>query len=229
MGKSMLILVVFIVLPFLTTCQTIYGTNGLLSIPSAEMKADGTFIMGGNLLPAINQPSWGYNTGNYYFNLTFLPFLEVAYVCTLLKIANSGHFTNQDRAVSIRLQLFREKRYMPSITFGFHDLYSSVENGNQYFRATYLVLTKHFGVCRAKLGLTFGFCPNMRKYSPLRGPFGGLSLTPTRFDSISLLAEYDGNGINLGARLLLFKHLYLFSMVQHLKFFTGGVAFHVYL
>lgn len=71
----------------LSIAQRSLGTSGLLNIPSADMQEDGTFMAGGNYLPEEMLPrEWGYNSGNYFVNLTFLPFMEVAYRCTLLKV-----------------------------------------------------------------------------------------------------------------------------------------------
>ena len=84
-SKFMLFLAI---LPFCSQAQTLTGMSGLLNSPTADMQTDGTFIMGVNCLPKINMPTgfspYSYN-GNYYFNLTFLPFLEAAYKLTLIK------------------------------------------------------------------------------------------------------------------------------------------------
>ena len=67
----------------LSIAQRSLGVSGLLNIPSADMQEDGTFMAGGNYLPQEMLPQeWGYNSGNYFVNLTFLPFMEVAYRCT---------------------------------------------------------------------------------------------------------------------------------------------------
>ena len=64
----------------LSIAQRSLGVSGLLNIPSADMQEDGTFMAGGNYLPQEMLPQeWGYNSGNYFVNLTFLPFMEVAY------------------------------------------------------------------------------------------------------------------------------------------------------
>ena len=75
----------------LSIAQRSLGVSGLLNIPSADMQEDGTFMAGGNYLPQEMLPQeWGYNSGNYFVNLTFLPFMEVAYRCTLLKVESTG-------------------------------------------------------------------------------------------------------------------------------------------
>jgi len=222
-----------------SNAQTLTGTTGLLNIPSADKQADGTFMVGGNYLPKINQPVLGYNTGNYYLNLTFLPFLEIAFKSTLLKIKSTGRYTNQDRSISIRIQLMKEKEYIPAVTIGGHDLeissskslkyYTYQSTSNHYFGATYIVLTKHFDVNKTIIGATSGYGLNIAGNSQFKGFFGGLTLAHQSFKPLTLMGEYDTKGINLGGSLLLFKHLYLFSMAQQLKCFTGGVAYRIHL
>lgn len=63
------------------------GVTGLLNIPTADMQADGTFMVGANYLPEQMLPEhWDYNSGNYFLNMTFLPCLEIGYRCTLMKL-----------------------------------------------------------------------------------------------------------------------------------------------
>jgi len=218
----------FLLLPAISTAQTLTGTTGLLNIPSADMQADGTFIMGTNYLPEINQPAWGYNTGNYYFNLTFLPFLEVAYKCTLIKTPSTGRYTQEDRSINLRMQLIKERDYFPSILIGVHDIYTHT-NKNQYFGASYIVLTKHIEINTNILGITSGYGAKLLRNNEFVGLFGGITFTPAVFKPITFMGEYDSIGINLGGSLLVFKHLYLFSMAQRLKYFSGGIAYRIKL
>ena len=91
------------------------------------MQEDGTFMTGGNYLPQEMLPrEWGYNSGNYFVNLTFLPFMEVAYRCTLLKVKSTGKW-NQDRSVSPRLRPLKEGKGWPSVVIGSNDLLTTGE------------------------------------------------------------------------------------------------------
>jgi hypothetical protein len=226
-GRFLLILI--LVFPFVLKAQTLTGTSGLLNIPSADMQADGTFMMGANYLPKLNQPALGYNTGNFYFNVTFLPFLEVAMKNTLVKVSN-GRYLQQDRALNLRLQLMKEKTYLPAVTLGVNNIYSEHENNNRnHIGSFYFVLTKHFEVDQTIIGLTSGYGFKTFQYNQFVGLFGGLSITPHFFKPLTFMGEYDGKGVNLGGSLLFFKHFYLLSMVQQLKYFAGGVAYRVHL
>lgn len=85
--------------------QSNMGTSGLLTVPSADMQQDGTFMMGGNYLPSAMLPDdFDLNTGNYFLNLTFLPFMEIGYRCTLSK--SGGKFVNYGHKVSAGVSLF---------------------------------------------------------------------------------------------------------------------------
>jgi hypothetical protein len=128
------------------------GVTGLLTIPTADMQADGTFMGGANFLPEAMMPSnWEYNTGNYFVNITFLPFLEVAYRCTLLHGEfEKGSKWNQDRSVSLRFRPLKEGKWWPAIVVGSNDAFTTGElnmfksaAGNRFFSSVYIVGTKH--------------------------------------------------------------------------------------
>lgn len=153
--------------------QSLYGTTGLLHMPTAEMQKDKTLMVGTNILNKHplstywNNPNYHY-TFNYYLNITIFPWLEVAYTCTLVKgnknVASYwpkqtwGKFVNQDRNFSGRLRLWKEgwwKSWTPQIVFGANDPGSFDSNGggsvnfnqdkgtHNYFNRLYIASTKH--------------------------------------------------------------------------------------
>ncbi|WP_373782696.1 YjbH domain-containing protein, partial [Bacteroides heparinolyticus] len=146
------------------SAQLTYGVTGLLHAPSAEMQRDKTFMFGGNFLnKELTPPTWYYHTYNYFLNVTVLPFLEVAYTCTLFKaealgLAPYGYsgFTNQDRYFSIRVQALKERqfwKYMPSVVLGTSDPFTSSgggevasPQGNGYYSRFYIAASKHIPV-----------------------------------------------------------------------------------
>lgn len=82
--KRIFIVSLFIAIPFMLSAQLTYGTTGLLHAPSAEMQKDKTVMLGANFMnKEITPPTWYYHTYNYYLNVTILPWMEVAYTCTL--------------------------------------------------------------------------------------------------------------------------------------------------
>ena len=138
--KRIFIVSLFIAIPFMLSAQLTYGTTGLLHAPSAEMQKDKTVMLGANFMnKEITPPTWYYHTYNYYLNVTILPWMEVAYTCTLFKAEALGlkpygysGFTNQDRYFSLRLRALKEGqfwRYMPAVVVGTSDPFTSSGNG----------------------------------------------------------------------------------------------------
>ena len=73
--------------PFMLSAQLTYGVTGLLHMPSAEMQKDKTFMIGGNVLHITPLRYFNYDeikyTFNYFINITFFPWMEVGYTCTI--------------------------------------------------------------------------------------------------------------------------------------------------
>ena len=172
--KKIILICVGLVFSLTIQAQAIWGTTGLLHMPTADMQQDKTFMFGGNVLnsrvmpPRWNNPDYTH-TYNYYINITFFPWLEVAYTCTLVKGRKAessywpeqtwGKFVNQDRNFSARLRLWKEgwwKEWTPQIVLGTNDpgSFDSFGGGNislntsgntsHHFNRYYLAATKHF-------------------------------------------------------------------------------------
>lgn len=171
-----------------SNAQYSFGTSGLLHMPTAEMNKDKTFMFGVSALD-VNTLShyWtrsNYNpfTYNYYINITYFPWLEVAYTCTLVKgLPGSnywpkktwGKFVNQDRYFSAKLRLWEEgkwKEWTPQIVIGTNDPGSHNGNGggdislndergtHRYFTRFYIAATKHIQfIKKGELGIHISF------------------------------------------------------------------------
>lgn len=126
-----------------TNAQYVYGTTGLLNMPTADMQRDKTFMLGGSFLEKHTSAArWHYNTWNYYLNITIFPWLEVGYTCELHKAMKEdygqhtdgywvtstyGKFVNQDRQFNIRLRIWKEgwwKSWTPQVVIGSDDVSS---------------------------------------------------------------------------------------------------------
>ena len=216
----------------LSIAQRSLGVSGLLNIPSADMQEDGTFMAGGNYLPQEMLPQeWGYNSGNYFVNLTFLPFMEVAYRCTLLKVESTGKW-NQDRSVSLRLRPLKEGKWWPSVVIGSNDLLTTGElnpfldsGGNRYFSSVYAVGTKHFGFYGHDIGVTVGGHVPFRSRSENKGVFGGVSYRPAFLKPLEVMAEYDSKAVNMGVSARLFDHFSLYAYCYDFKTVAGGIRY----
>lgn len=231
------------------------GTTGLLHMPSAEMQRDGTFIIGGNFLNKHNLPNqrwWGYDTYNYFLNITFLERLEIAYICTLVKGQEElsywpaqtwGKFVNQDRHFAARLQVLKEGelwKYMPSIVLGVSDPTTgsggdytnmAVEgSGNGYFNRWYAAVTKHFQTGWGELGVHAAWLYNKRTDYPLNGPAVGVNFRPRFLKELNVIAEYDAKTINVGATYSIWSdHFNFLVELQDGKYVSAGLLYKVNL
>lgn len=159
-------------LPIPLGAQALKGTTGLLHAPTAEMQQGGTFMFGANILALeplhFMDTDEITHTYNYYINVTFFPWLEVGYTCTLNYAYHGntyfpeyvwGTYSNQDRSFNVRVRLIEEGKWaswMPSIVFGADDPLSHTRNGggaitvtddsmfDNHFTRYYLSATKHF-------------------------------------------------------------------------------------
>lgn len=119
---------------------------------------------------------WFYDTFGYYFNITFLPFVEVSYNLNLHKAmyddygahakgfwvpSTYGKFVNQDRQICVKLMLWKEgwlNRWTPQIVLGSDDISShtwgdtdkqfAIEDikSNGFNNRYYVAATKHFHI-----------------------------------------------------------------------------------
>lgn len=183
--------------------QYVYGTTGLLHMPTADMQRDKTFLFGGSYLDIAATPRhWSYHTFNYYINITFFPWLEVGYTCTLHKALHGsnyypsyvwGKYSNQDRQFSGRLRLWKEgwwKEWTPQIVIGANDPSTNdrteekdygigltgTSSINGHWQRYYIAATKHLdfqGI--GNLGIHAAYVYNKRTDYHLNGPALGVN------------------------------------------------------
>lgn len=202
------------------------GNTGLLNIPTADMQESGSFMGGGNYLPDGMTP-FKFNTGNYFANITFLSILEMSYRCTLLKTqrydGKKGYF-QQDRSMTARIRPLKEGKYHPSVVVGMDDPFKNT--GTNYFATVYGVLTKSFSIAKGdRLALTAGYYIPLNDYSVNDGPIGGISYSPAFCRELTFMAEYDSEGINVGAAGRIWKHISLHVFTRDFKCISGGLRY----
>ena len=231
------------------------GLTGLLHMQNAEMQKDGTVIIGGNYLNKHNLPNnnwWGYDSFNYFLNITFLDRIEIAYICTLVKGQPNfnywpeqtwNKFVNQDRHFAAKIQLVKEGewwKHMPSIAIGvsdpttasggdYTDFNASVHN-NGFFNRWFIAMTKHFNLPLGELGIHATYLYNKRKDYPLNGPAFGINLRPAFHKNLNIIAEYDAKTINVGALYSIWAdHFNLLFELQDGKYISAGLVYKVNL
>lgn len=245
MLKKILLLLICSILYFPIYAQLTYGVTGLLHMPSAEMQKDKTIMIGGNYLNKHNIPSsWGYNTYNYFLNVTIFPCLEVNYTCTLLSFGewgkNGKRYNNQDRYFSARLRILKEGqffKYMPAIVVGTSDPFSHSITGfkevglvdgstNGYFNRYYIALSKHFNVKRLGiLGTHLAYIYGNRYDFKFKGLAIGVDFCPSIYNKLNIIAEYDSKDINLGFSLNLPFNFNATFELQSGKYVSAGIAY----
>ncbi len=219
-----LVPIIILLLGLQSQGQTTTGSSGLINTPEGEIRPDKTMLIGCNFLPVGQAgPKFNYNTGNYYFNLSFLPFLEATYRLTFFR--TNGKITNQDRSFGAKLQFLKEKKVTPSLLIGMDDIYTeSTTGGNQYFASAFLATSKTFRTTAHIFRLSAGYGLNTKGRERLSGFFGGISYSPQRFTRLKVMAEYDTRNINVAGSLLIARHLNLYGGYYGNQKLAAGIA-----
>lgn len=216
--------------------QQTLGTAGYLLIPSADMYEAGTFNGGVSVIQK-GLTAWNktFYTGIYYIDFTPFSFIELALRETLLDYRKGHGFRQQDRSLSIRLRPIKEKegKWWPSVVIGANDFYN--DHGSSVYQGYYLVLSKRLNLSSwGSLAFTAGYVNHFgyKLYKNSHntciyknGVFGGLSYTIPLKTPISIDAEWDTRGLNIGARALLWKHLGLMCYTKEFKGVCGGISY----
>lgn len=239
-----------------THAQFTYGTTGLLHMPTANMQKDKTFMAGGGYLNKYATPErWYYNTWNYYINITFVPWLEVAYTCTIfdeiVPWRNNIHMVNQDRFFSGRLRLWKEswwRDWTPQIVVGGNDVLhgsdkggqiGTVESaGNTFFQRYYIAATKNLS-WNGNWGIHAAYIYSKRIGHKFNGTAIGVdyqfALPETSFlnkavNGLNLMVEYDSKLMNIGAKYRFWQnHINVIMELRDCKYPSVGVFFKVHL
>lgn len=227
--------------------QEYHGTTGLLQVPSAETEAAGTFRGGVSwvdkrMLPDMSFYGDGepFNAPCYTIGITAWQWLQISYTGTLVKMHPNYDkslpmkYCNEDRHVNIKVTPLYEGKWWPAIAIGWDDIGSlkslkinSSLTANSFFENLYIAATKHFDIKGYELGahLAYRYYP-ADKNKDRRGLAGGLTLRPSFYPPLRLIAEWDGVGINAGADVLLWRHLFIQAALIHGRGFTGGIGYH---
>lgn len=224
--------------------QVYTGLKGLLHAPSADMEEVGTARIGGYYMDNHLVPSGGfflykgekYNSAAFSVSLTPFRWIEIAYAFTLLKAKHEGHdspaYNEKDRYFSVKLQPLKEGKYWPSIALGSNDPIGSrgKDGGSMYFSNFFVAATKHFTPGRHNIGVHAAYRHFRREYNAKwNGIVGGITYNPSFAPNLRGIVEYTGDGVNVGADCLLWRHLFLQATLQNGKYFSGGACYQVNL
>lgn len=239
--NSVLILLLFCSYQFVFSsseikAQSISGTTGLFHIPTAEMMADGTVMVGYHHLPSeITTLSGGlYDNRIGFASVTFLPRLEVMFRYTYQLGAPRGPDINlfMDRMVSARFLLLKERRYLPALLVGIQDIGTSVDLAvNSNFGANYIVASKRFKPSGFIFGLHSGAAFDLfgEETQTMRGLFGGLSVSHSAIPWATAMVEHDSRRLNTAVKLLFMNYLQLMAGLMDMQYPAGGIGLQIQL
>ena len=209
--------------------QSLTGTTGLVSIPTAEMPADGAVAAGVNVIDArynghqFNRRFDGHAVMVQYVSVGFLPFAEVGLRLTRLMDYPEPQALG-DRMVSVRVRLMEQGRVTPAVVVGAHDLV-----GTQIYHSIYVVGSRRvdpvplLGAVSAHAGYGDDW-PGIRvKGRQFQGVFGGVAVEPRPW--VALLVEHDAERVNAGVRLRPWKGLAVLATVQGGDALSGGISY----
>ena len=258
MFRKLFVVTCFLIWGIPAIAQFTYGTTGLLHMPTADMQRDKTFMAGGGYLNKHATPDrWSYDTWNYYINITFFPWLEVAYTCTIFDEWSRGgtvYMKNQDRNFSGRLRLWKEgwwKGWTPQIVVGGNDvLHGSISGGeigtvegssvygNVFYQRYYVAVTKHLS-WYGEWGIHAAYVYGKRIGHKFNGMAIGVDYQfalkgeepwQKAVNKLNLMAEYDSKFMNIGAKYALWKdHINIITELRECKYPSVGVFFKVQL
>ena len=255
MLRKLFLVACFMLAGLSAMAQFTYGTTGLLHMPTADMQQDKTFMAGGGYLNKHATPDrWSYNTWNYYINITFFPWIEIGYTCTIFDEWTRGgtvYMKNQDRSFHGRLRLWKEglwKEWTPQIVVGVNDFTTGsggdytemgVEgDGNGYLNRYYIAATKHLS-WYGEWGIHAAYVYNKRGKDKLNGVAIGVDYQfalkgeepwQKAVNGLNLMAEYDSKFVNIGAKYVLWKnHVNIITELRECKYPSVGVYFKVHL
>ncbi|MCC6306826.1 MAG: YjbH domain-containing protein [Rhodobacteraceae bacterium] len=135
----------------------LYGTTGLIDMPSAQHQADGTFNFGVSHFAGITRTTLG-------FQITRR--LSGSFRHAAVADWNFGGYkTYYDRSFDLRFRLVDEGRYLPAVTVGLQDL-----AGTGLYAGEYVVATKNVTPrLRVTAGLGWG---RLGTHGAIGSPFG---------------------------------------------------------
>lgn len=215
------------------------GTTGMIHVPTAEMAPEGEARVGVYFLnrefvsDEMRYKGEKYHTSTHFLAITPFPWVEVAYVCTLLKGgSNTGKvgYTMKDRHFSLRLRPLKEGKYWPALVVGTQDPFKTGERAGMYFQNYYVAASKHLHKNRHEVGfhLTYRYYPQEGN-AKWRGPVGGVTYRPAFAPNWRVMAEYTGSDANVGIDCLLWRYCFLQASLLNGKYFSGGICLKVNL
>jgi hypothetical protein len=190
-------------IPSCASAQTSYGTTGLVKVPTAEVAEFGRSVIGGGYAADfLGQSTRTRRDWSFFATVGLVPRLEVGLRLTYGRLFQKS---TTDRVFCVKCLLTRETDIIPATALGVQDMIGLEKN----FNCLYVVSSKKLGFLGmepVRLHVGYGtdwwdYISRKAKGHRFIGPFGGVEVKAAPF--LSLLAEYDADDVNLGARFSL--------------------------
>lgn len=225
--------------------QEYTGITGMMHVPTAEMAPVGTarvgaFFLNGEFTPdKLAYKGEKYNTYNHFLAIAPFSWVELSYVCTLLKNAKNkdgaqkvGYY-NKDRFFCIKLRPLKEGKYWPALAVGAQDPTRTVEDKSgdyAYFNNFYVAASKHLNWKGHELGVHLTYRYYRSDFNAKwRGVAGGITYRPAFAPNCRAMLEYTGNYVNVAVDCYLWRLLFVQAGLQNGKYFSGGLMLRIQL
>lgn len=224
--------------------QEYTGITGMMHVPTAEMAPAGTARVGAFFLNEEFTPDKlaykgeKYNTYNHFLAIVPFSWVELSYVCTLLKHPSNNDVQKQwcygkDRHFCIKLRPLKEGKYWPALAVGAQDPTRTVEDkgGNYaYFNNFYVAASKHLNWKGHELGVHLTYRYYRSDFNAKwRGVAGGITYRPAFAPNSRAMLEYTGNDVNVAVDCYLWRLLFVQAGLQNGKYFSGGLMLRIQL
>ncbi len=211
--------------------QALGGFPGLVRVPTADFKRDGSFYTGAGLLPkqTLTYSNYQRDALVMFSSLTFLPFMEIDLRLTKQLNMPEGANHTMDRSPSLRIKLLRERRWLPATVFGFHDFITTTDDGKaRHFGSTYLVFTKRFYLPWMRLSPTLGysFPVFQSEHYEFVAWFAGFKIQPYGLRWLALVMDYDSAEFNYGFDLYPLPWIQVKCALLNSRYFTFNTSMH---
>lgn len=225
--------------------QEYTGITGMMHVPTAEMAPVGTarvgaFYLNGEFTPEkLRYMGDKYGTYNHFLAIAPFSWVELSYVCTLLKNAKNNDETqkvgyyNKDRHFCVKIRPLKEGKYWPALAFGAQDPTGTVKDKSGdyvYFNNFYATASKHLNWKGHELGLHLAYRYYRSDFNAKwRGVAGGITYRPAFAPNSRAMVEYTGSDVNVALDCYLWRLLFVQAGLQNGKSFSGGLVLRVQL
>jgi hypothetical protein len=99
-----------------------------------------------------------------------------------------------------------------------------------YFRNFYVAASKHIDLPLGVVGGHLAYRKWAKSFnSRWDGVVGGITLRPSVYSPLRAIAEYDGEGVNIGADCVLFRYVQLQASLMHCRYLSAGASVRIEL